>query len=84
MNFSKIGRLGTLDKFTKDTLCMILSTYIITIVSQDDKFEIVRFCGDKTIMDVKFDKNGNFIKIIREEWEEMNLVFNYPLKNGPN
>ena len=84
MNFSKIGRLGTLDKYTKESLCTLLSTYHITIVSQGDTFEVVRFYGDKTTIDIKFDKSGNFVQLVREEWEEMNLVFNYPLKNGPN
>lgn len=82
--FSKIVRFGALCKYIKQSLCSLLSTYSITIVSQGDTFDVVRFCGDKTTMDIKFDKSGNFVQLVREEWEEMNLVFNYPLKNGPN
>jgi hypothetical protein len=79
MTFSRLAYLGGLNKFSKNSLCELVSTYEITVQSVGENFEVIRFCGDGTKLDIKYDLAGNFMQIVREEWLDQGLLFQYKL-----
>ncbi len=75
MKFSKIAHLGKFNQYTKDELILKLEGYKCYVISQDENSELLRFEGDRTIIDLRFDLSGKFIEIVAERWQDVPMTY---------
>ncbi len=71
--FSQFAYLGYLNQYSKLDLIERLMNYQISIVFEDNAFQIIRFIGEDIRIDIKYTVTGVFVGIIEEEW------FDFPL-----
>jgi hypothetical protein len=52
-----------------------LRDYQIEEIESTETGEIIRFSGKSIRIDIAFDKQGGFIRIVEEAWESPNMFF---------
>lgn len=75
MKFSRIAFLGKFSQYTKAELILKLEGYKYHVISQDENSELLRFEGDRTIIDLRFDLSGKFIVMEAEKWLDVPLTY---------
>ena len=73
--FSKVALLGYLSQYNKAELIQKLRDYQIEEIESTETGEIVRFSGETIQIDILFDRQGEFIRIVQEAWESPNMFF---------
>lgn len=73
--YSKVALLGYLNQYNKSELMQKLSDYQIEKIESSETIEIIRFSGEKIRIDIAFDKQGGFIRIVEEAWESPPMIF---------
>jgi hypothetical protein len=77
IKFSKIAYLGKLNQFNKAELVQHLKGYKIDTIETYVAHELIRFEGENTIIEVRFDLNGKFLGIESEQWLDIPLKVNF-------
>ncbi len=75
MKFSKIAHLGKFNQYTKDELILKLEGYKYQVISQNENSEVLRFEGEQTIIELRFDLSGKFIEIVAERWQDVPMTY---------
>jgi regulator of sigma D len=75
MKFSKIAHLGKFSQYTKVELIQKLEGYRYFTTSQDEFSELVRFEGEGTILELRFDLSGKFIEMVAESWQDVPMTY---------
>lgn len=71
--FSKVAQMGYLNQYSKSEIMDRLSAYQIDVLESSETGELIRFAGESIQIDLQFDGQGTFIKIIAEEWIDMGM-----------
>jgi hypothetical protein len=77
MKFSKIGYLGKLNQYSKAELIQQLQGYQISTMESGVADELIRFEGENTIVEIRFDLQGKFLGLESEEWLDIPLKVNF-------
>lgn len=73
---SPFALLGDVSQYTYQDL----STLIVDMDSkliENHSYKVVQWSDPFTVMTIRFNEDGSFDQILREEWRELNMVFDY-------
>ncbi len=73
---SPFSLLGDISKYNYDQLCKEIVGMKSKVI-ENSGHKIVEWSDAFTVMTIRFNRDGTFNKILREEWRELNLVFDY-------
>lgn len=73
--FSKVALLGYLNQYSKAQMIEKLSDYQIDMIESSEAGEIMRFSGESIRIDIAYDHQGKFIRIVEEAWEKPKMLF---------
>jgi hypothetical protein len=79
MKFSKIAYLGKLNQYTKSELIQHLKGFQVSTLESGETNELIRFEGENTVVEIRFDLHGNFLGLESETWLDLNQVFTFPI-----
>jgi hypothetical protein len=75
--FSQIAGLGKLNQYTREELIDHLVDYTIQVKKISEDEEVLLLTGENVRYEILYDLAGNFKQILREEWVDLNQVFDY-------
>ncbi|MHA8106350.1 hypothetical protein [Aquirufa sp. 5-AUSEE-100C1] len=75
MSYSKIAYLGKFSQYSKSELILKLEGYKYQVISQNENSEVLRFEGEQTIIDLRFDLSGKFIEMVAEIWQDVPMTY---------
>ncbi|MFM6949286.1 MAG: hypothetical protein ACKOWQ_09745 [Aquirufa sp.] len=74
--FSPFARIPDLTLYNLDELSKLARKMKKTTWSQD-QFVYAEWSDSYTIIQMRFNPNGTFNKLVKEEWKDLNVLFDY-------
>lgn len=74
--FTELGSITDLSKFNLEELKNYLSRWHFEVIDKNADFWDVRFAEKVVFIELRFTANGEFVKILQEEWKGL-AVFDF-------
>lgn len=71
--FTELGSIKDLSKYNLEELKIYLSRWHFEVIDKNADFWDVRFAEKVVVIDLRFTANGEFVKILREEWKGLDV-----------